>query len=235
MAKPALLGTSHKVKLSESIGVLTRVLYLSPSDESGINVCQFATDGCRKACLGHSSGMMVYPTHKVARKRKTLMYFRERPAFFAQLRKDIAATVRAASREGLTPSVRLNGSSDLPWERSGIMAEYPGVAFYDYTKNKSRALAQTGPNWPSNYRLVFSRSGENDQDCLDVLAAGGNVAVVFGAKKGTPIPATWRGYRVIDGDEHDYRYGEARGIVIGLRAKGAAKKDFTSGFVVRGE
>jgi hypothetical protein len=228
----ALLGTSHKVKLSELVGILTRVLYLAPAYESGINVCQFMTVGCRAACLGHSSGMMVYPTHKRARIRKTLAYFHDRPAFLAELRRDIEATIRAADRAGFLASVRLNGASDLPWERCGIIQDFPAVQFYDYTKNVKRALASIAdPSWPKNYRLVFSRSGENSAECLSVLAAGGNVAVVFSTKKGNPLPSTYHGFPVIDGDEHDARFIEAPGAVVGLRAKGKAKGD-RSGFVV---
>lgn len=228
----ALLGTSKKVKKSKSVGTLTRVLYLAPATESGYNVCPASTAGCRAACLGHSSGMMVMPTHKLARIRKTKLYYSDRPGFFAQLRKDVDATVRAAEREGLLPSIRLNGSSDLPWEVSGIMGDYPAVQFYDYTKIKRRAMASSQVGWPSNYALVFSRSGANDADCLDVLKSGGNVAVVFDHK--APLPATWEGYPVVDGDTHDARFLDVRGVVIGLTAKGAAKKD-RSGFVVRAE
>jgi hypothetical protein len=36
--------------------------------------------------------------------------------------------------------------------------------------------------------------------------------------------------RVIDGDEHDYRPADDKGVIVGLRAKGKAIKD-KSGFV----
>ena len=48
------------------------------------------------------------------------------------------------------------------------------------------------------------------------------------------LPATWYGYRVIDGDKHDYRFLDERGVVVGLRAKGEAKyKDIDFGFVIQ--
>jgi hypothetical protein len=37
---------------------------------------------------------------------------------------------------------------------------------------------------------------------------------------------------VIDGDANDLRFLDPTGVIVGLKAKGAAKKD-TSGFVVR--
>jgi hypothetical protein len=59
------------------------------------------------------------------------------------------------------------------------------------------------------------------------LSAGGNVAVVF-----DELPTHWKGFKVIDGDENDLRYMDERGVVVGLKAKGKAKKD-TIGFVVK--
>src|SRR5262249_14983912 len=90
-----------------------------------------------------------------------------------------------ATREGLTPVVRLNGTSDLPWERisgySGrsLMARFPSVQFYDYTKNPHRMRAFLAGELPANYHLTFSRSECNTADALNMLARGGNVAVVF--------------------------------------------------------
>ena len=83
---------------------------------------------------------------------------------------------------------------------------------------------------PANYHLTFSRSEKNDADVLPLLRAGKQVAVVFAGKT---LPTLYQGYRVIDGDRHDARFLDLRGVVIGLRAKGKAKHD-TTGFVVRG-
>jgi hypothetical protein len=63
---------------------------------------------------------------------------------------------------------------------------------------------------------------------LAVLAAGGNVAVVF---RSPPLPATWNGYPVVDGDQTDLRFLDGTNVVVGLKAKGTAKNDST-GFVV---
>ena len=227
-----LLNTSHKIALSARVMVLARVLYLAPWREAGgrYNTCPMATEGCRAACLGHSSGHMVMLTHKLARVRKTHLYYQNRPLFFAALRRDLAALERAAKRLGMKPAARLNGSSDLPWEASGIMAEFPAIQFYDYTKIERCAIAaRTDPSWPSNYHLTFSFSGENHDACRRVLAAGGTVAVVFSHVK--PLPATWEGFPVVSGDDHDARFLDAPGTVIGLKAKGAAKRD-RSGFVI---
>jgi hypothetical protein len=45
------------------------------------------------------------------------------------------------------------------------------------------------------------------------------------------LPETWKGFKVIDGDKTDERFLDEKGVVVGLKAKGDAKKD-QSGFVV---
>jgi hypothetical protein len=62
------------------------------------------------------------------------------------------------------------------------------------------------------------------------MAQGYNVAVVFGIKKTLPMPATYNGTTVFNGDESDLRFLDPKGVVVGLYAKGKAKKD-TTGFV----
>jgi len=110
-------------------------------------------------------------------------------------------------------------------EYPNIMEAFSTVQFYDYTKHRNRR------DLPSNYHLTFSRSEANNDAALEWLAAGGNVAVVFDTKKGQALPETWNGYRVIDGDLTDLRFLDDKNVVVGLRAKGPARKD-TSGFVV---
>ena len=55
---------------------------------------------------------------------------------------------------------------------------------------------------------------------------GVNVAVVFRKE----LPSTWNNVEVIDGDKTDLRFLDGRGKIVGLTAKGDAKKD-QSGFV----
>jgi hypothetical protein len=63
------------------------------------------------------------------------------------------------------------------------------------------------------------------------MERGENVAVVFSSKKGEDLPVTWQGREVIDGDLHDLRFLDGKNKVVGLRAKGKARKD-GSGFSV---
>lgn len=143
------------------------------------------------------------------------------------MRWSIEALIRKAKREKLIPAVRVNGTSDLPWLALMMASEFPNVVFYDYTKH-ARAWERVTPN----YHLTFSHSETNEAETMRALDHGLNVAVVFDTKKGSPLPSTFLGRPVIDGDLHDLRFLDGyKGSVIGLRAKGPAKKD-TSGFVV---
>jgi hypothetical protein len=151
-----------------------------------------------------------------------------------------------AAKTGMLCAERPNGTSDLPWESfridadgNTLMTRFPDVQFYDYTKSARRALKHAAGNMPANYHLTFSRSETNEEDCRAVLAAGGNVAVVFkicACKRPCKheIPEgtyTYMGYPVISGDHDDLRFLDPTGVVVGLKAKGPAKSD-TSGFVV---
>lgn len=142
-----------------------------------------------------------------------------------QLDADITALIARADRDGLRPAVRLNGTSDLPWLALQLSARFPQVQFYDYTK-LPRPHLRVRPN----YHITFSLHESNLELALDALAHGINVAVVFDTRRGQPLPELWRGYPVIDGDAHDLRFLDARGSIVGLRAKGQAKDDVL-GFV----
>lgn len=136
-----------------------------------------------------------------------------------------------AARQGLTPAVRVNGTSDLPQLAMKMAREFPDVQFYDYTK-----IPRPWTRARANYHLTFSLSESNFQDAWKALQHGMNVAVVMDVRKSGELPGEWRGVPVVDGDTHDLRFLDAKrgrsgfGSVIGLRAKGKARKD-TSGFV----
>jgi len=178
-----------------------------------------------------------------ARIAKTRMLRLYKEKFINQLRLELTANLRRASKNGLKLAVRLNVISDVMWEREfpTLLNEFSSVQVYDYTKHYERMLRFLRGELPQNLHLTFSRSETNENQCLDVLYKGGNVTVVFNVKywheKLQPLPKTWNGYTVVDGDLNDARFLDPRakkgkpGYVIGLRAKGRAKKD-TSGFVV---
>jgi hypothetical protein len=173
-----------------------------------------------------------------ARVARTKLYFEQRELFLSVLIVEIAALVRKAKKAGMVPAVRLNATSDIPWERvrfahngehyANIMDLFPDVQFYDYTKRPNRK------GLPANYHVTFSLAEGNDTYAIEALHNGLNVAVVFDTKRGRELPKSFDiGHlrtMVIDGDETDYRPSDPRGVIVGLRAKGDAIGD-TSGFV----
>ena len=232
-----LLSVSNDAKTikGEKKGYLTGILYLAPSNESKvINTCPSASKGCRMACL-FTAGRGVFDNVRQARIHKTVWYAHNRESFMAQLADDIAALIRKADKENLIPVVRLNGTSDIAWEKEAIasfpnlMAKFPTIQFYDYTKIYGRAIAfATDCNWPSNYHLTFSKSESNDAKVAGALGANVTVSVVFAS---ADLPRRYFGRRVVNGDESDLRFLDDRGVVLGLKAKGKGRAD-TSGFVV---
>ena len=248
MARYRLLTVNGNPKAIKSLGqnVHTAILHFAPAKKSvpygGFNVCPSA-DGCEDPCLD-TAGRGGIPDGRggefknviqAARIRKTVEFTRERYRFLARLFAEVGRFEREALKSGLTPAVRLNGTSDIRWERvsfgtfRNIMEAFPRVTFYDYTK----LPAWRAESLPVNYHLTFSLGASmTDETARAILKRGHNLAVVFDTAKGRALPETWNGFPVIDGDESDARFLDPRGCVVGLRAKGRAKRD-TSGFVVR--
>jgi hypothetical protein len=220
-----LSTTNYKTSKGEKLGILTGILYLAPAKISGYEVCPMRSAGCTAACL-YTAGMGAFSNVQQARIKKTKMFFEQREEFFKLLHKDIKSLIAKAKKENLTPAIRLNGTSDINWVRFKIFEQYPEVQFYDYTKMLNHLTKDV-----ANYHITFSKNEMNDVDCKIALERGYNVAVVFNTKKGVSLPPFWNDYPVYDGDDTDVRFYDPNNHVIGLRAKGMAKKD-NSGFVI---
>jgi len=208
-------------------GFITYGLHFAPSTLSGRNVCPNASEGCAAACL-NTAGRGMMKMVQEARINKTNKFFDNKFEFVLQLVKDIQAGIRFATRKQMSVCFRLNLTSDIKWEDHGIIQEFPKQQFYDYTKIKNRMMQFLDRKLPYNYHLTFSRDETTDTEFIkEVIKKGGNVAVVF-----DEIPNTWEGMPVISGDDHDLRFTDPHGKIIGLVAKGKAKHD-NSGFVVK--
>lgn len=227
-------GNNPKTIKSDKGGVyLTAILNLQAGSAK---VCPWATKECVKDCLDAGSGNPAYQAGKArARAARTALFFNDRPAFLARLAKELLRHVKKAERLGVSPAVRLNGTSDIQWEQIApeLFEMFPRVTFYDYTKGAHRLTAAwRARRMPPNYDLTLSYSGHNWEKCQAALNAGGRVAVVFGGLGRTrPVPTNWRGWRVHDGDETDLTFTRPAGI-LGLRAKGIARNSYDSAFVV---
>lgn len=222
-----------KLLKGQAQGYLSSVLHFAPADLSGKEVCPKRTKGCTDACLNTAGRGGIFKKGETtnviqqARIRKTKYFFENRSAFLSELLKDIVKTIKKAEKQNLIPVFRLNGTSDLSWEKyeilegRNIFQMFPQVQFYDYTKINNRKVSHI-----PNYHLTFSAADGNDMDVRIAISNGMNVAVVF-----HNVPETYLGRPVINGDETDLRFLDPKGVIVGLKAKGKAKKD-TSGFVV---
>lgn len=221
------IDTNAKTVKGQRKGYLTGILYLAPDRLSGLfNACPNASNGCRQTCL-YSAGRGAFNSVQKARIAKTVHYVKDREAFLSTLKDNVATVIRKAKAKKMHPVIRLNGTSDIGWERYSVIQAFKATRFYDYTKSFNRMSAFLDGKLPSNYSLTFSRSEANESQCIDVLKRGGNVAVVFRKS----LPKDWQGFPVINGDENDLRFLDPKGVVVGLVAKGKAKTD-TTGFVV---
>jgi len=229
-----LLSTANpKIQKGTKLGYLSFILHLAPADLSGHNTCPKATAGCKSACLNTAGrgGMFKRGENtnmiQKARIRKTNYFFDNRMDFMLDLKKDIEKGIKLAAKLGLKPVFRLNGTSDLSWEKydmipgQNVFECFPDIQFYDYTKVLGRKAGY------DNYFLIFSQADGNEADVNRAIAQGMNVATVFDR-----VPTEYKGRPVINADETDLRFLDPRGVIAGLKAKGRAKKDY-SGFVIR--
>lgn len=224
-----LLSTGNpKTLKGKKQGFMTYILHLAPASLSGVmNTCPKATAGCMAACLNTAGRGGMFrkgeTTNAIqqARIRKTRHFKENRTGFLTDLINDISKAIKQAQRKGLTPVFRLNGTSDLAWEKYGVIEQFPEVQFYDYTKIVGRKVSHL-----KNYHLTFSAAESNQADVKKAIEQGMNATVVF-----DKVPAEYIGRKVFDGDESDLRFLDPEGVVVGLKAKGKAKKD-TTGFVV---
>ena len=238
----SLLTTSNpKTQKGVKYGWLSAIMHLAPSHSAGLgNMCPDASPQCIRFCLNKAGRGGIFKkgekTNAVqeARKARTARFVSD-PDFSLDLDKEINSHANKASRLGLKPCVRLNGTSDIDWIRStafrgSLFDRWPNVQFYDYTKSFSRMMEFLNtPDYPKNYHLTFSRSELNDDECDTVLNYGGNVAVVFDS-----VPSYFRGRAVYDGDDTDLRFMDPQflqGVWIGLKAKGKLARE-TSAFKV---
>lgn len=218
-------------------GVVTGILYLAPANESGVaNVCPHSSPGCRASCL-FTAGYGAYDIVKKARIKKTLYFLKNRAAFLNDLYEDIKKLSVYAKRRNMVATVRLNGTSDISlssFSKDGklITEHFPNIMFYNYTKNLSFIKAWREGLYGNNCHFTFSRSECNEEKTHLALSMGANVAVVFDVRKGEKFPKTFNNIPVVDGDKDDIRFLDKSGVIVGLRAKGMARRN-NNGFVVK--
>lgn len=248
-----LLSTQNsKTIKGEKFGYTTHIMYLAPHKQNskGVNLCAKASKGCAEACL-FKSGAARFDQVQQGKINKTEYFLRNRKGFMSQLANEIKGIeykhsivegdkVLSFNKSVLRYknfAIRLNGTSDFPFENLRIFKRtatgdiwtykkpsknllnifelFPEIQFYDYTKlDKRFSKIQS-----RNYHLTFSRSEDNHKQSLDLLDRGYNVAVVFGVKSENDLPKEYLGFSVVNGDESDLRFLDEGNVIVGLKYK----------------
>jgi hypothetical protein len=240
-AKLLSKGTTNAKTSKNSLE--TFILYMSPADQNskGADLCPFRSKGCTSACL-YTAGRGKFNNVQRARMNKSEYFIRDKKTFLSQLALELKAINKRQLKKGTKAAIRLNGTTDVDFlyllkNRVGLDAlQLEGLVFYDYTKDPHRVKRYAG----TNYTLTFSRAEDNEPQALEVLKNSGIVSAVFAEK----LPQFYKGFEVFDGDKADdimikaskavkalKRTRKGQGLILGLKAKGDAKKD-TSGFVI---
>jgi hypothetical protein len=247
VTKVAEAESNAKLSKNRKAGWYTLGISMLPHGLGDYNVCPHASPACIAHCLNRSGRSMAdtVQTDTMMRYRLAikLAYMRHRDAFLAILRHDLENARKYAAKRGLRVCVRPNVYSDIDWARvhPDVIRDFPDVTFYGYTKRPDVMTRFMDGAYPSNCYLTFSRSelAENNTFARTVLARGYNVATIFdtvySASSKHPLPASYWGVPIIDGDDTDLRFLDPRGVVVGLRAKGSLRREDARdcGFVVQ--
>jgi hypothetical protein len=213
--------------------IKTFILYLAPHNLNykGITLCKDASVNCIKVCL-YSAGMGIFSNVQKSRINKANYFVSDKKVFLAQLLKEIKREIKKASDKNEKIAFRLNGTSDIDFlylldkhfNFNVDLLNYDKVYFYDYTKSLPRAKRYQNYR---NYTLTFSKSESNQKQVNEAMNLGINIAAVFSSD----LPKTYKGIKVVDGDKSDLEMIKFKNIILGLKAKGKARKD-KSGFVI---
>jgi len=223
-------GGNAKINKNE---VTTYNLSLAPYKQNakGVNLCPKASKGCALACL-FTAGRGKFTNVQQARINKTNYYLFDKQKFLNQLAKEINKIALKSTITDEKFALRLNTLSDVDFVYQlkkycdlDILNDdtYKNIIVYDYTAIIGKVKKYLG----TRYHLTLSRKEDNEQDVMEALEMGGNVAIVF-----TELPKTYKGFKVVDGDKTDLEMTKYKNVVLGLKAKGDAKKD-TTGFVIQ--
>ena len=185
-------------------------------------------------CL-NTSGHGGAPTVKNKRNWRTDQILDNWPMALDMIKADLAVAYAVACARGDTLAVRLDTFSSLHlWNRDEFCNEVikpyqaKGVIFYDYIK---APLARIKQGIERGIDLTVSFTEYTTPKKLDQYLEIARVAVVFDGM----VPDYWNGHKVTNGDNHDLRFTEPNGSIIGLTskviAKGRKHADQSNGFI----
>ena len=198
-----LLGTNSKIDKSLKVypEYEASILQLLPNKHLCVNYKL-----CMKTCLAFKGLAKVYPSVIKSRKAKSEYFVNDTDTFIKQLIREIKNQEKRALKKNKKPVVRLNGFTDIDYEKFGIFKLFPNVQFYDYSADYERVLNNNNPN----LHYTFSYKGNNLKECIELLKNDVSIAVID-----IPENQFFNDYEVehIDGDKHDFRFKHGKAIV----------------------
>lgn len=233
------IHTSKQRKLdkasAERSGFINRGLTMATAYEAsqyvvgGFNACRGATPACVFACVGSQTGQGRLPSSLVARIGRTLAMLADLDRFLGLLNYEIERLQASAKRKGVILAFRANVAQDCAQLAGYLAQRHIRVRFYDYTAIMANMRRH------DLVRRVYSRKDGRTPQTLKMLDQGHGVCVVFAVPDKArdedgnklPLPATWEGYEVIDGDIDDLwftRAPKSGPFVVGLRVKATTKE-----------
>lgn len=198
-------------------GYISAGLGMAPSKISGTDMCPFASDGCRLACLNHAGRGAFDPQVHVARLRRTRLYLDDRKQFFKDLIMELEKFIDFASthvsgpmhewvnKRGQTVKkqtylkqaggshycIRLNITSDVRWEAIKIPGTRQTIfdIFPDVTFYDYTKIPRRFKR-PANYHLTYSRSEDpkSEEYGIEYMQQGTNMTVVFDIDEKHSLP-----------------------------------------------
>ena len=194
-----------KTNKSMKKGYYTPVLHMLPANLSGFNVCPKASDGCKMACLntaGRGGIIKKGESTNVIQEAR-----RRRTLYYFQDRKSfytqLSREIKNAENRAKKRGLKLAIRLN---GTSDLRHENSKVMQeFKHVQFYDYTAIPNRRNLPTNYHLTFSRKEDNNIDVLKAIKNGLN--------------------------ETDLRFKDPKKHIIGLVAKGKAKKDY-SGFTV---
>ena len=218
---------SPKLIKSNGMGYYNAGITLAQANLSATNNCAGSTDDCIRLCLGNFGRAEHLPQLMQIRVNRSNFLHQHRQLAWETMLPQLMAIDRRAKRNSLEIAFRPDITSDKNWDLilPQIFEIFPHWKFYGYTKLRSkitRYLAGKNPVIPTfswSDRLLHQSDGSDYAN--SILNAGINIAVVFydRATLAGKLPRTFLGRTVIDGDKHDLRFLDPRGVIVGLKPK----------------
>jgi hypothetical protein len=157
---------------------------------------------------------MLASRTRMSRVRRTLRLFKDKARSLMEIEVEIR---NECDKHPIM--LRCNGGSDLPWltieiaKRCKDLIRSGQLRLLEYTKiyKAAKMYRENGVD------VCLSYDGSNWSKYGKFLEEGGIVGVVF-----KEIPDQFRGWPVMNGDNHDafYSHGDNGGYVVGLKLKG---------------